>query len=93
MQPVAYTMGEARRQNNFDYRTSVRGTDTLPTTEIVHEVDPNTGQVHAVQRPIQRTEEPQGSGAQSRMPRGHDEDEPILEPPIMGTRPIIRPNW
>lgn len=93
MQPVAYTMGEARRQNNFDYRTSVRGTETIATTEIVHEVDPNTGQVHAVQRPIQRTEEPQGSGAQSRMPRGDDEDEPILEPPIMGTRPIIRPNW
>lgn len=92
MQPVAYTMGEARRQNNFDYRTSVRGSETVANTEIVHEVDAN-GQVHAVQRPIQRQQVQEGSGAPSRMPRGDDEDEPILEPPIMGTRPIIRPNW
>ena len=31
------------------------------------------------------------NGAKSRQPRG-DEDEPILEPPLMG-KPIIRPDW
>lgn len=64
--PIPATMGEARRANSFDYRTSVRGMN----------------------------EQTEGSvnGAASRMPRGDDEDEPILEPPLMG-KPIIRPDW
>ena len=91
--PVPYTVGEARRANSFDYRTSVVGSSTVATTEIVHEKDPVTGELRAVQKEIPPEQRGRQSNAPSRMPRGDDEDEPLLEPPIFGTRPIVRPDW
>jgi len=89
--PIAHTLGEARRQNNFAYRTSVRGTQNIPATEVVHEVDPRTGELRAVQRDIPVEQRVGGSGAPSRY--SQDEDEQILEPPIIGGKKIIRPDW
>lgn len=90
LQQPAYTVGEARRQNNFDYRTSVRGTHTVATTEIVHEVGED-GIVRAVQREIKSDNNESLNGVKSHYDA--TEDEPIAEPPIFGTKPIIRPNW
>jgi hypothetical protein len=87
--PAPVTMGDARRADSFAYRTSVGGTKTIPTTEIVHIKDELTGEIKAVQREIPVQEN--GSVARSRF--DSDEDEQIIEPPIFGTKPIIKPNW
>ena len=88
--PVPQTMGQARRANSFDYRTSVQGSDAIATTEIVHEVQPD-GSVRAVQRPITN---PHGvgtnNGAQSRYDA--QEDEQLVVPNFSG-KPIVRANW
>ncbi len=89
--PVPQTLGDARRANSFEYRTSTRGNQTVPTTKIVHETDPNTGQVRAVQVEIPAEEQGAGSNANSRYDA--DEDQQLIEPPIFGTKSIIRPNW
>lgn len=86
--PVPQTMGEARRANSFDYRTSARGQEGAPATEIVHITDEN-GQVHAVQRPIPAGQTGEFNGASSRYDA--EEDERIVEPQ-MGKQ-VIRPNW
>lgn len=83
------TVGEARRANSFDYRTSPQGTRSEARTEIVHETDEN-GQVHAVQRDIPEGETGQYNGARARYDK--DEDEPLVEPNF-GGKPVIRPNW
>lgn len=89
-QPAPVTLGDARRQNSFAFRTNVAGTRPIPTTEIVHETDPNTGQVRAVQREIPAAER-QGSGAVSRY--NAEEETMLVEPPIVGAKRIIRPDW
>lgn len=89
--PVAHTFGEARQQNNFAYRTSVKGNQGIPATEVVHEIGKD-GVVRAVQREIPIEERLEhGSGAGSRFSK--DDDEQIVEPPIFGTKPIIKPSW
>lgn len=92
LQPVAHTLGDARRANNFDYRTSVRGTQSAPTTRIEH-VRGEDGQLHAVQVPV--TPNNDGSDNLNGAKQRYDanEEEQIVEPPIFGTQPIIRPNW
>lgn len=87
--PAPVTMGDARRANSFDYRTSAQGNKTIPTTRIVHEKDPTTGEVRAVQ--IQIPAEEARSNANSRY--DSEEEQQIIEPPIFGTKSIIRPNW
>jgi len=90
-QPIAHTLGESRRANDFNYRTSVKGTSTIATTRIEH-VMGDDGELHAVQVPIvQEGRETQSSGAGQRYDA--EEDEQIVEPPIFGAKPIIRPNW
>lgn len=91
--PVAHTMRESRQANDFNYRTSVRGTQTQATTRIEHLMGED-GQLHAVQVPIPASElgDPNFNGAGQRYDK--DEDEQIVEPPMsMGVRPVIRPNW
>jgi hypothetical protein len=83
------TMGEARRANSFDFRTSVQGNQPVANTEIVHEVQPD-GSVRAVQRPIEQGSVGSVNGAQSRYDA--EEDEPLVQPNFSG-KPIIRPNW
>lgn len=90
--PQAVTVGENRRANTFDYRTSPVGTKSVAETEIVHETDKD-GKVHAVQRPIingEESETGEKNGAGVRFDR--DEDEPLVQPNFSG-KPIIRPNW
>lgn len=87
-EPAPVTMADARKQNSFDYRTAVAGTREVPTTVIEH-VRGADGQIHAVQREIPVSE--QGGVAPSRY--DNDENEQVLEPPIFGGKPIIRPNW
>lgn len=88
--PVLNTMGEARRANNFDFRTSVRGTEAIATTEIVHELQPD-GSVRAVTRPIENpTLGGTVNGAVSRYDA--EEDELLVQPNFSG-KPVIRPNW
>lgn len=83
------TMGEARRANSFEYRTSVKGTQGEPTTEIVHITDPETGVVKAVQRVIPAGEAGEFNGAAQRY--DNEEDERIVEPRF--GKQVIRPNW
>lgn len=86
--PVPQTMGEARRANSFDYRTSPQGTRTVPATEVVH-VTGEDGIVRAVQRaiPAGQTGEFNGAAAQY----DAEEDEPIVQPQF--GKQVIRPNW
>lgn len=86
--PVPQTMGDARRANSFDYRTSVRGNEGRPATEIVH-IKGEDGLMHAVQREIPAGQTGEFNGASSRYDA--DEDERIVEPQ-MGKQ-VIRPNW
>lgn len=83
------TMGEARRANSFDYRTSVRGNQDTATTEIVHITDPETGVVKAVQRVIPAGSVGENNGAAQRYDA--DEEERIVEPRF--GKQVIRPNW
>lgn len=88
LQPIAHTLGEARQQDSFAFRTSVQSTRNQPATEIVHVQDEN-GQTIAVQREVSLSEH--GGTARSRFDA--TEDEQVLEPPIFGQKPIIKPNW
>lgn len=83
------TMGQARRANSFDYRTSVKGNQGEPTTEIVHITDPETGIVKAVQREIPAGSPGEFNGARQRY--DNEEDERIVEPQF--GKQVIRPNW
>lgn len=88
LEPIAHTLGEARQQDSFAFRTSVQSTRPQAATEIVHIQDEN-GQTIAVQREVQLSEH--GGTARSRFDT--TEDEQVLEPPIFGQKPIIKPNW
>jgi hypothetical protein len=84
-------MAENRQANSFAFRTSVRGTQHVATTRIEHVVGED-GELHAVQVPVtQEDGEANLNGAGQRYDR--EQDELIVEPPIMGGKPIIRPNW
>lgn len=87
--PAPQTMGDARRANSFEYRTSPQGTRTVPRTEIVHEKGAD-GQLHAIQREIPEGETGEFNGARARYDA--DEEQPLVEPNFSG-RPVIRPNW
>lgn len=84
----ARTMAEARQQDSFEYRTSVRATNSEPATEIIH-VKGEDGLFHAVQREIPAGETGEFNGAKARY--NQEEDELILEPQI--GKQVIRPNW
>lgn len=82
------TMGDARRADSFDYRTSARGNEAAPATEIVH-ITHEDGTIHAVSRPIPAGETGEFNGAKSRY--DEEEDERIVEPQI--GRQVVRPDW
>ena len=82
------TMGEARRQNSFAYRTSVAASQPPAQTEIIHVKQPD-GTYVAVTREIPPGEIGKNNGAAQRYDR--DEDAPIVEPQ-MGKK-VIRPDW
>lgn len=86
--PVPQTMGDARRMNSFDYRTSVEGTRNTATTEIVH-VTGEDGKVHAVQRDIPAGQTGEFNGAAARF--SADDDQLLVEPRF--GKQVIRPNW
>lgn len=86
--PVPQTMGDARRANSFDYRTSVEGTRPQATTEIVH-VTGEDGKVHAVQRDIPAGQTGEFNGAAARF--SSDDDQLLVEPRF--GKQVIRPNW
>jgi len=86
--PVPQTMGDARRANSFDYRTSVEGTRTQPTTEIRHERGED-GQVRAVQVEIPAGQTGEFNGAAARF--SADDDQLLVEPRF--GKQVIRPNW
>ena len=86
--PAPQTMGDARRMNSFDYRTSVQGTQTTPTTEIVH-VTGEDGVVRAVQREIPAGQTGEHNGAAARF--SADDDQLLVEPRF--GKQVIRPNW
>lgn len=89
--PVPTTMSENRQANSFAFRTSVRGTQTQSATRIEHIVEPD-GSVRAVQVPIiHENGEENPNGINTRFDA--EQDELIVEQPIAGARPIIRPNW
>jgi len=87
--PVARTMGEARRENSFAFRTSVRASDTNPRTEVVHEKGAD-GLMHAVQREIPAGETGINNGANAKYDK--EEDEILVEPNFSGKK-VIRPDW
>lgn len=89
--PVNHTLADARRANDFNFRTSVRGTQDAPTTRIEH-IKGEDGIVRAVQVEISHDEINKNLNG-TRQRYDNDEDDIIVEPPIMGTTPIIRPNW
>ena len=82
------TMSEAREQNSYAFRTSARNQQTIQT-EIVHEKDPLTGQMRAVQREIPVEEQQRVTHSRY----DQDEETQVVEPPIFGTKPIVKPNW
>lgn len=86
--PVAQTMGEARRQDTFAYRTSVRANEPTPATEIKHMMGTD-GQMHAVQVPIAPGQTGEFNGASARYDK---EEEEVIVEPSMGKQ-VIRPNW
>lgn len=85
-QPV--TMGQARRENSFAYRTSVRASQSEPQTEIIHITNPD-GTVTAERREIPQGEIGKVNGAAQRYDK--DEDQPLVEPQL--GRQVIRPDW
>lgn len=82
------TMGEARRANSFEFRTSVNANRSTAATEIVH-VKGEDGLYHAVQKEIPAGQTGEFNGAASRYDA--EEDERLVEPQ-MG-KVVIRPNW
>lgn len=84
----ARTMGEARRENSFAFRTSVAASEPVATTEIKHMLGAD-GLMHAIQVPIPQGQTGEANGAKGRYDA--EEDELIAEPQ-MGKQ-VIRPNW
>lgn len=82
------TMGEARRANSFEFRTSVNANRSTAATEIVH-VKGEDGLYHAVQKEIPAGQTGEFNGAASRYDA--EEDERLVEPQ-MGKQ-VIRPSW
>lgn len=89
--PVNHTLAQARQANDFNFRTSVRGTQEAPTTRIEH-IKGEDGSYRAVQVAIPQDELNHNLNGTSQR-YDQDEDDIIVEPPIMGGKPIIRPNW
>lgn len=88
---VNHTMAEARRANDFNFRTSVRANQTKAATRIEH-VKGEDGVVRAVQVPIEGDElNPNLNGATQRYDA--EEEDIIVEPPIYGGKQVIRPDW
>jgi hypothetical protein len=87
--PVARTMGDARRENSFAFRTSVRASDTNPRTEVVHEKGAD-GLMHAVQREIPAGETGISNGANAKYDK---EEEEMLVEPNFSSKKVIRPDW
>jgi hypothetical protein len=90
--PQPKTMGEARKQDSFGYRTSVRGSSGYgqTTTELVA-VEDDKGNMRSERRevsPDRQMSTPNGM----RSVRHPDEEEPLAEPPSRGQK-IIRPDW
>lgn len=81
-------MGEARRQDSFQYRTSPQATQPAPTTEIVHQKGAD-GRVRAVQVEIPPGAIGEHNGAKQRYDK--EEDEQLVEPAF--GRQVIRPDW
>jgi len=86
--PVAHTLGEAREQDSFAFRTSVQSGRPQVATQIEH-IKGDDGLMHAVQVPVPVSEH--GGTAPSHFDEA--ENEQVIEPPIFGTKPIIKPNW
>ena len=84
----AQTMGEARRENSFAFRTNVAATQEVATTEIKHMLGAD-GLMHAIQVPIPAGQTGEANGAKGRYDAEEDE---IIAEPQMG-RQVIRPNW
>lgn len=84
----ARTLADARRQDSFAFRTSVSSSQTQAASRIEH-VRGEDGLMHAIQVPVPVQEH--GGTAPSRY--DNDEEEQVLEPPIFGTKPIIKPSW
>lgn len=84
----AQTMGEARRENSFAFRTNVAATQEVATTEIKHMLGAD-GLMHAIQVPIPQGQTGEANGAKGRYDAEEDE---IIAEPQMG-RQVIRPNW
>lgn len=87
--PRPKTLGEAKEQDSFLYRTSVRGGsgygEQSSKGEIVNYQD-EKGEWHTKR-------EESVNGMKTVMPDGrHDFDEPIAEPPLRGKK-IIRADW
>lgn len=85
----AATMGQARRENSYEFRTSPQGNDAKPQTEIIH-VTGDDGIVRAEQRVIPEGETGHFNGASARYDK--EEDEVLVQPNFSG-KPVIRPNW
>ena len=83
------TLGDARRADSFAYRTSVQATQHQQQATRVEHITGEDGVVRAVQVPVPVQEH--GGVANSRYDA--EEDEQVLEPPIHGTNPIIKPDW
>lgn len=89
--PVNHTLAQARQANDFNFRTSVTGTKDAPTTRIEH-IKGEDGTIRAVQVEVSQDElNPNLNNTSQRY--DPDEDDIIVEPPIMGGKPVIRPNW
>lgn len=94
--PLPTTMGEARIQDSFAYRTSVRGASGYGQNsakgEMINVVGED-GQVHSSRLDVGAPDGQSPSGMISVQPDGRfDLDEPLAEPPFRGKK-IIRPNW
>lgn len=93
--PLPTTLGEAKKQDSFAYRTSVRGSSGYGQQssqgELVN-VRGEDGEVRSARLDVDpNVGSP--SGMVSVQPDGRfDLDEPLAEPPFRGKK-IIRPNW
>lgn len=89
--PVPHTLGENRQANSFNFRTSVQGTQSSAATRIEH-VRGEDGKLHAVQVPVTNSNgQANLNGVAQRY--NSEQEEMIVEPPITGGKPVIRPNW
>jgi hypothetical protein len=95
--PLPKTLGEAKEQDSFSYRTSVRGSSGYGQASSKGELvnvqgEDGTVRVERVS-PEDVSQGKSPSGMISVMPDGRfDLDEPLAEPPFRGEK-IIRPDW